>query len=282
MDEAVALLKAQGEDARLLAGGQSLMPLLNMRLARPKALIDMNRLPGLAYIDFLDGCLAIGAMTRQAAIEDSEEVRRRSPLLAEAVLHIGHRTIRNRGTIGGSIAHADPAAELPAVLSCLGGEVVLAGPHGRRAVGAEEFFQGYMTTARADDELLVEVRLPLMPADAGWAFVEQSRRHGDFALVGVAAVLEREAGTDRCAGARLTLTGVGGGPVTMSAAVAALVGERFSPQLAAEVAHAVTRAVEPDGDLHASGEFRRHLAGVMTRRALQAAWARTERRENHG
>lgn len=281
-EEAVALLQAHGEDARLLAGGQSLMPLLNMRLARPKVLIDLNRVPELAYIHAGNGHVALGAMTRHAAVEDSSEVQRRCPLLAEAVRHIGHRTIRNRGTIGGSIAHADPAAELPAVLCCLGGEVVLAGPAGRRVVGARDFFHGYMMTARATDELLVEVRLPVIPEGAGWAFAECSRRHGDFALVGVAAVVERQAGTDRCAGARLALTGVGGQPVTMTPAVQGLAGDRLTPELATEVAHAVMDAVEPDGDIHASAEFRRHLAGVMTRRALQLAWARTERRENHG
>ena len=184
IDDAVALLARYGGDAKVLAGGQSLMPMLNFRLARPAALVDVNRIAALAYVREDNGTVAFGAMTRQRTIEFSPVVARRLPLLLEATRWVGHLPIRSRGTIGGSIAHADPSAEYPAVLTALDGEVVAQGPRGRRTLKAEELFETYLTTRLAPDELLVEVRLPATPAGAGHAFEEFARRHGDFAIVG--------------------------------------------------------------------------------------------------
>ena len=196
----------------MLAGGQSLVPLLNFRLVRPAYLVDLNEIAGLDGIRLDDGHLAIGAMTRQRAVETSGLVRQRCPLLAEAMPQIGHVQIRNRGTIGGSLAHADPAAELPAVVAALDGELVLRSARGQRMLKPEQFFVAYLTTAAEPDELLVEVRLPAMPPRTGSAFLEVSRRHGDFALVGVAATVTLDA-DGVCTGGALALTGVGPTPV---------------------------------------------------------------------
>ncbi|HYU16662.1 MAG TPA: xanthine dehydrogenase family protein subunit M [Candidatus Acidoferrum sp.] len=270
VEEALALLGDLGEGAKALAGGQSLVPMLNFRLVRPRHLVDLNDLTELAGIREDDGRLVIGAMTRQRAVERSALVRARCPLLAEAMPQIGHVQIRNQGTIGGSLAHADPAAELPAVVAALDGELVLRSARGQRVLKAEEFFVTYFTTAAAPAELLVEVRLPAMPPRTGSAFVEVSRRHGDFALVGVAAtVTVDEAGV--CTGSALALTGVGRTPVVAREAARALVGVKPTAAAIDDVGRRVAGAVRPDGDLHASSEYRRHLAGVLTRRALARA-----------
>ena len=270
VEEALALLGDLGEGAKALAGGQSLVPMLNFRLVRPRHLVDLNDLTELAGIREDDGRLVIGAMTRQRAVERSALVRARCPLLAEAMPQIGHVQIRNQGTIGGSLAHADPAAELPAVVAALDGELVLRSARGQRVLKAEEFFVTYFTTAAAPAELLVEVRLPAMPPRTGSAFVEVSRRHGDFALVGVAAtVTVDEAGV--CTGSALALTGVGRTPVVAREAARALVGVKPTAAAIDDVGRRVADAVRPDGDLHASSEYRRHLAGVLTRRALARA-----------
>ena len=200
VDEALALLARYGGDAKILAGGQSLVPLLNFRLSRPAALIDLNRIPALAYIRAENGEVRFGAMTRQRTIEFSPVVAERVPLLTEATRWVGHLPIRSRGTIGGSIAHADPSAEYPAVLAALEGSVVARGPKGGRVVAAGELFQSYLTTSLAAEEILVEVRIPAMPVGAGSAFEELARRHGDFALVGIAAVIARDG--ERCTLAR--------------------------------------------------------------------------------
>ncbi len=270
VEEALALLGDLGEGAKALAGGQSLVPMLNFRLVRPRHLVDLNDLTELAGIREDDGRLVIGAMTRQRAVERSALVRARCPLLAEAMPQIGHVQIRNQGTIGGSLAHADPAAELPAVVAALDGELVLRSARGQRVLKPEQFFVTYFTTAAAPAELLVEVRLPAMPPRTGSAFVEVSRRHGDFALVGVAAtVTVDEAGV--CTGSALALTGVGRTPVVAREAARALVGVKPTAAAIDDVGRRVAGAVRPDGDLHASSEYRRHLAGVLTRRALARA-----------
>ncbi len=270
VEEALALLGDLGEGAKALAGGQSLVPMLNFRLVRPRHLVDLNGLTELAGIREDDGRLVIGAMTRQRAVERSALVRARCPLLAEAMPQIGHVQIRNQGTIGGSLAHADPAAELPAVVAALDGELVLRSARGQRVLKPEQFFVTYFTTAAAPAELLVEVRLPAMPPRTGSAFVEVSRRHGDFALVGVAAtVTVDEAGV--CTGSALALTGVGRTPVVAREAARALVGVKPTAAAIDDVGRRVAGAVRPDGDLHASSEYRRHLAGVLTRRALARA-----------
>jgi aerobic carbon-monoxide dehydrogenase medium subunit len=270
VDEALGILAQHGDEAKLLAGGQSLVPLLNFRLVRPAYLVDLNDVGGLAGIRLDDGHLAIGAMTRQRAVETSALVSERCPLLAEAMPQIGHVQIRNRGTIGGSLVHADPASELPAVVAALDGELVLRSARGQRVLKPEQFFVAYLTTAAAPDELLVEARVPVTPPRTGTAFLEVSRRHGDFALVGVAAtVTVDEAGV--CTAAAIALAGAGPGPVVARAAARGLVGVRPTPAAFEEVARRVSASVEPDSDLHASSEYRRHLAGVLTRRALARA-----------
>ena len=270
LEEALSVLAQHGEQAKVLAGGQSLVPLLNFRLVRPAYLVDLNDVAGLDGIRVADGWLCIGATTRQRAVETSALVRERCPLLAEAMPQIGHTQIRNRGTIGGSLAHGDPAAELPAVVAALGGELVLQSARGRRVLTPEQFFVGYLTTAVAPDELLVEVRLPVTPPRTGSAFLEVSRRHGDFALVGVAVTLTvDEAGV--CTAGAIALTGVGPTPVVAREAARALVGVRPVPAAFEEAGHRVAAGVTPDGDLHASSEYRQHLAGVLTRRALARA-----------
>lgn len=270
VEEALTLLADLGEGARPLAGGQSLVPLMNFRLVRPQHLVDLNGLGELAGIREDNGHLVIGAMTRQRAVETSALVSERCPLLAEAMPQIGHVQIRNRGTVGGSLAHADPAAELPAVVAALDGELVVRSARGRRVIKAEQFFVGYLTTAAQPGELLVEVRLPAVPPRTGTAFLEISRRHGDFALVGVAAtVTVDEAGV--CTGATIALTGVGPTPVVAREAARALVGVKPTPEAIEAVGRRVSDGVRPDSDLHASSEYRKHVSGVLTRRALAQA-----------
>jgi len=273
IDEAVALLARYGGDAKPLAGGQSLVPLLNFRLARPAALIDLNRIPALAGIREVDGHVAFGAMTRQRAVEFSPVVARTLPLLTEATRWVGHLPIRSRGTIGGSIAHADPSAEYPAVLTALDGIVVARGQKGERELTAAALFETYLTTTLAPDELLTEVRLPVMPAGAGWAFEEFARRHGDFALVGVAAALWREAGRWT---ARLATAGVGPVPVRLRDAEAIIARDGVGEEAVAAAAARAAELVQPDGDLHASADYRRNLTRVLTGRALRKAVGRAK------
>jgi CO/xanthine dehydrogenase FAD-binding subunit len=270
LGEALAMLAELGEGAKPLAGGQSLVPLMNFRLVRPQHVVDLNGLGELAGIREDDGHLVIGAMTRQRAVETSALVAERCPLLAEAMPHVGHVQIRNRGTIGGSLAHADPAAELPAVVAALDGELVVQSTRGRRAVKAEQFFVGYLTTAARPGELLVEVRLPKSPPRTGSAFMEISRRHGDFALVGVAAtVTVDDAGV--CTASAIALTGVGPTPVAAREAARGLIGVKPAADVFEAVGRRISDSVEPDSDLHASSDYRKHVAGVLTRRALAQA-----------
>jgi aerobic carbon-monoxide dehydrogenase medium subunit len=269
LEEAIDLLVRYGGDAKVLAGGQSLVPLLNFRLARPAALVDLNAIPALAGIREDDGVVRFGAMTRQRAIEFSPVVRRRVPLLAEATGLVGHLPIRTRGTIGGSIAHADPAAEYPAVLTALDGDVVARSPRGERVLKPAELFQTYLTTSLAPDEIVVEIRLPAIDADAGSAFEEFSRRHGDFALVGVAAVIGVRSG--RCTLARLATAGAGPIPTRLRAAEHILESEGLGDAAIASAAERAAGLVEPDSDIHASADYRRHLTRVLTERAVRRA-----------
>jgi aerobic carbon-monoxide dehydrogenase medium subunit len=280
VNEAVALLAAHGDEAKLLAGGQSLVPLMNMRLARPGVIIDLNRTRGLDGLREQRGVLRIGAMVRQRAAERSPLVASRCPLLRDALTWVGHPQIRNRGTIGGSVAHADPAAEVPAVLAALGGEVTVRGPKGERTIPAADLFVTYLTTAIAATELLTEVRIPAMPRGAGWSWMEIARRHGDFALAGVGVVLALRG--REISDARIGLTGVGPTPVRARAAEERLVGARPSDALWQEAADAVRAAVEPDGDIHASADYRRHVSGVLTLRALREALGRASRPKRRG
>lgn len=266
--EALGLLRSYGQDGKLLAGGQSLVPLLNMRLARPSVIIDLNRIRELSYIKEDNGEIAVGAMTRQREAELSPLIRRRLPLLAEALGVVGHPQIRNRGTIGGSIAHADPSAELPAVAAVLQAKMVIRGPKGRRVLTPEEFFLTYLTTALEPDELLVEIRFPVVPK-AGAAFLEVARRHGDYALAGVAVVVSKNG--ERVGTCRLAFTGVGPGPVRIPEAEAAVMGNHLTDRVLQDVRKTVEERLDPDSDVHASAEYRKHVAGVLAVRALRFA-----------
>jgi aerobic carbon-monoxide dehydrogenase medium subunit len=270
LEEATSLLGEYGEVGKILAGGQSLGPLLNMRLASPEILIDINRVEELSYIRQRDGHLEIGALARQRTVERSPAIPRKWPLISEAIPYVGHLTLRNRGTVCGSIAHADPAAELPAVATALDAELRILGSEGERTVPADDFFVSYMTTNLEPDELLAEVRFPLPQPRTGHAWFEIARRHGDYALVGMAAVLTlRE--DNICDAARLVYTGVAPVPLDARDAAELLVGEQPSEELFAEVAEQAARASEPGSDVHASAGYRRHLVGVLTRRALGKA-----------
>lgn len=274
LEEAIAALRECPGEARILAGGQSLMPMLNMRLARPDLLVDLGRIEALDYIREEKAGLAIGAMTTKRAVEDSELVRRRQPLLHAATRLIAHPQIRNRGTVGGSLAQADPASEYPAVAVALDAELRALGPQGERTLAAADFFVGYLATALAEHELLVELRVPELAKRTGWSVQEVARRHGDYAMVGVAATLSRD-WRGRCADARLVFFGVGPAPVRARAAEELLRGERPGDALFARAAEAVAGAIEePLSDVHASAEFRRHLAVVLARRGLAEAASR--------
>ncbi|HKV46201.1 MAG TPA: xanthine dehydrogenase family protein subunit M [bacterium] len=275
VDEAVALLARYGDEAKVLAGGQSLVPLMNMRLARPANIIDINRIEALAYLRYEHRVLRMGALTRQRSAERSPIVAQHCPILRDALRLVGHVQIRNRGTIGGSIAHADPAGELTAILLALDGEVSVRGPKRTRVIAAADLFVTYLTTSLDPHELLVEVRFPVPPAGAGWSWMEIARRHGDFALAGVGVVLAVRA--DRIAAARIGLTGVGPTPVRAAQAERRLVGQPPSAALWTEAADAVRDAVDPDGDIHASAEYRKHVAGVLTHRALREAYERARK-----
>ena len=276
LDEALALLERYGDDAKVLAGGQSLMPLLNFRLSYPSALIDINRVADLSYLRQENGQVCIGALTRQRTIEFSELVRRQLPLLYEATTLVGHLPIRTRGTIGGSLAHADPAAEYPTVALVLDAELILQGPSGQRSISAEEFFVSYLTTALAPNEVVTEIRFSPTPPTSGWAFEEVARRHGDFALVGVAGVIDAEG--EQCRTARLAAAGVGPTPIRLRAAEDILVQEGVTEQGIQRAAAKAAELVEPDSDIHASADFRRHLTEVLTRRAIQRALERGQER----
>lgn len=276
LEEAVGLLEQHGEDAKILAGGQSLVPLLNFRLVRPKCLVDINRIADLAYLKEGDGKLRIGALTRHRTLETSPLVRQKNGLLFEAVQLIGHPAIRTRGTAGGSIAHADPTAELCAVLVALDGEVETVGPGGRRrSIGWQDFFVTYFTTSLEAGEICAEVVLPVLSPKAGWAFEEFVHRHGDFAIVGVAAVVEGD-GKNRCAEARLAISGAAPTPVRATAAEQFLKGQELTAKTLKEAGRRAAEHVDPDSDLHASAEYRRHLAAVLTTRALARAVERLQ------
>lgn len=274
VEEALALLNGSAEEARPLAGGQSLVPLLNMRFARPTLLVDLGRVAELDGIAHVDGHVRIGAMTRQRALERDDGIRRRFPLLTEATELIAHIAIRTRGTVGGSLAHADPAAELPAAAMALDARFVIrTAGGGRRTVPAAEFFIGPYTTAVEPGELLEAVELDTPPAGTGSAFVELTRVHGAFALVGVAALVGL--GTDgTVARARLALCAVGGTPYAPDWLDEVVLGELPGDELFEAVGTRVSDSVEPGGDGHAGPEYRRRLAGVLTRRALRLATAR--------
>ena len=274
-EEAIALLVEHGFDAKVLAGGQSLIPTMNFRLAQPAVLVDINGLNELDRIEATDNGVRIGAMTRQRTVERSEIVRERAPLVHEAMPFIAHPQIRNRGTIGGTLAHADPAAELPAVMLAMEATVHMQGPDGSRSLGAEHFFTGLFATALDAGELLTAVEVPAPAPGSGFAFMEAARRHGDYALVGVAAAVRVADG--RCEDARVALLSVGDGPVLSDTVRSVLVGEAPTEEAIRDAAEGASRRdIDPPGDIHASEAYRRHLTSVLTRRALTEAFARAE------
>jgi aerobic carbon-monoxide dehydrogenase medium subunit len=275
LEAALDALARHGGDAKLLAGGQSLIPVMNFRLAEPALLIDINKL---AELDFIrrdeEGHLRIGAMVRQRRLERDPLVAEMAPLLHEAVPFIAHPQIRNRGTFGGSLAHADPAAELPALAVALDARFRLQRAGGDRWVAAEDFFAGLFATALEPDEMLVEAAIPPPPARTGWAFLEVARRHGDYAQVGVAARVTLD-DSGRCREARLVYLSVGDAPVVAREAARLLTGQELSPgAIAAAAEKAAGDEMDPLGDIHATPEFKRHLARVLTRRVLQKAGER--------
>ena len=276
LGEALSLLQQCGSDAKVLAGGQSLLPLLNMRLAAPMYLVDINRVAELDYIEARDSYLAIGAITRQRQVEQSALIQQRHPLLIDVVGHIGHMQIRNRGTIAGSIAHADPAAELPALLTCLGGEVVIRNVSGQRILKAEEFFTGYLSTVLEPDEVLTEVRFPWLSSQVGWAFMEFARRSGDYALAGMAAVITPTS-SGHCLSAQISYVGISSMPTRAYDVEAILIGTTLDDKtlnMAAEVAtHLVTDELS---DIHATPAYRRSLTAELTKRVLKSAWQRCQ------
>jgi carbon-monoxide dehydrogenase medium subunit len=275
LEEALALLSQYGYDAKVLAGGQSLIPAMNFRVARPGVLIDLNRIHALSFVEVDEAKnLSLGAMVRQRQVESHALVRNASPLLGETMPYIAHVQIRNRGTIGGSLAHADPAAELPAVMLALEAELRVQGQTGTRWVSAKDFFVGMFATALAAEELLVEIKIPAVRPRTGWAFEEVARRHGDYALVGVAVVVTLdESGV--CREARIALLSVGDGPVRAMQAGQSLLGRKPDKQALVEATNILANQdIDPGNDIHASAEFRRHLAGVLTGRALARAFAR--------
>ncbi|GAB4430680.1 MAG: xanthine dehydrogenase family protein subunit M [Anaerolineae bacterium] len=277
--EALALLSQYGYEAKPLAGGQSLIPTMNFRLAQPGVLIDLNPIAELAYIRPSDeGSLRIGAMTRQRQVERDPLVAEHAPLLRETMPYIAHPQIRNRGTFGGSLAHADPAAELPAVTTALDARFRARSQAGERWIPAHEFFVSLFATALGPDELLVEVALPPLPPRTGWAFTEMARRHGDYALVGVAAVVTLDE-RDQCRAAKLVFLSVGDGPVEAQQAAQLLIGQTPSAEaIRAAAETAATNDITPNGDIHASAEFRRHLARVLVQRVLTQAVERAKER----
>jgi CO/xanthine dehydrogenase FAD-binding subunit len=277
LDAALAALAKYGEEGKILAGGQSLVPLLNFRMLRPAALIDINRISGLDYVVAgADGRLEVGALTRHRTLETSPVVRGRFPVLAAGLAHVAHLAIRNRGTIGGSVSHADPAAELPMLALLLDAQIAIRGLAGTRALAARDFLVGTLTTALAVDEIVTQVTFPPLPAGAGWSFEEFAQRSGDFAIVGVSAVLWVRDG--RCVEARIALMGVDETAIRASQAERLLVGERYDLDLVRAAATDARAAISPNSDLRASAEYRRHLVAVLTERVLVAAWRRAEGR----
>jgi CO/xanthine dehydrogenase FAD-binding subunit len=271
LDQAIALLQKYNGEARLLAGGQSLLPMMNFRLVTPAALVDLNRIPDLAYIHFDNGMVRIGAMTRHRAVEFSPVIAQRLPLLAEVIRLVAHLPIRSRGTIGGSLALADPAAELPMLLQALEGEVVARGPKGERVIEAADLFEGIMTTSLAADEILSEVRLPVPSAIAGYAVEEFARRRGDFAIAAVTVVIERVG--ERCSKARLATAGIGPVSIRLTSAERILEQDGLSDGAIEKAAVQAAAQVSPQTDQQGTAEYRRHLTRVLTARALRRARA---------
>ena len=272
LEEALFVLGEAGDEARPLAGGQSLVPLLSLRLARPSRLVDLAGITALKTLDTAAGHLAVGAMVREREAERDERVRSLAPALADALPLIGHPAIRSRGTIGGSLSHADPAAELPAVALVLEAELVAESrARGRRSIPAADFFTGFFTTALAPDELLTTLRVPSSAPGTGWAVDEVARRHGDFAIVAAAAMVRLDTSTGRIEEARVALAGVGDTPVRLAETEQMLAGAEPADGAFADAAENAVTRLSPPADVHGSAAYRRHVAGVLARRTLKLA-----------
>jgi carbon-monoxide dehydrogenase medium subunit len=274
VDMAVAALAAAGSEAKIIAGGQSLVPMLNFRLIRPSVLVDINGIAALAYIEEAASGIRIGALTRHYQLETSAVIARHFPVLSCAMTHVAHLAIRNRGTIGGSLSHADPAAELPMLALLLDASLHIASASGTRTVAARDFFLDALTVDLASADILTAIVLPKLPPRTGWGFEEVARRHGDFALAAVAVMLTIADGA--ISQARIALTGVGPTPLRAAEAEALLQGHALEACLTRRAIEAARAAIAPETDLHASSDYRRHLAGVLTGRALAAAWRRAQ------
>jgi carbon-monoxide dehydrogenase medium subunit len=279
IDQALDLLSEHGDEARILAGGQSLVPAMNFRIQQPAVLIDINRVPDLDYILEEENVLRIGAMTRERQLEFSDLLSQQAPLLHESVPFIAHPQIRNRGTIGGSLVNADPAAELPALMLALNARLKVRNNSQERWIEAPEFFIGMFTTALEADEILLEIALPVMAERTGWSFMEVAPRSGDYALMGVAALVTM--GEDgKCEGAKLVYLNAGDGPLEAKEAANILLGEKISDDLIQSAAeHGSEHEITPFGNVHASPEFQRHLAQVLTKKTLTQAVRRAEERK---
>jgi len=273
LEDALELLAVHGDEGKVLAGGQSLVPLLNFRLAHPEHLIDVNNIGELSGIWRSGGVLRVGALTRQTALERSKLVAENWPLLTEALSYVAHAQIRNRGTVGGSVAHADPAAELPVAFLTLDARFVVRSKRGERVIGASDFFVTHLTTAMEPDELLVAIEVPAVPADAGYAFIEFARRHGDFALGGAAVLLGAD-GSGTCTSAAIGLLAAAPTPLRASEAERSLVGARLDAEAAESAAGKAVAGIDPTGDIHGSSEYRKGLIEVMVRRAIETAAGR--------
>lgn len=273
VEEALALLQAGGDDAKVLAGGQSFVPLLNLRIASVEAVVDLNRLAELAYIKRDNDTLCLGAMTRHRQVEVSEDVKAAQPLLARAAAEVGHLAIRNRGTIGGSLVHADPAAEWPLVAVTLDAQFVVRSHESSRTIAAREFFLGPLMTAIESNEILCEVRFPLAPPGAVWGFQELCRRPGDFAIVAVACLLSLDhSGT--CSAVALAVGGAHATPLHIPDVGTVISGSKGEDAVITEAAEKAAAAVDPSGDVHGSADYRRRMVKVLTARALKEAWAK--------
>lgn len=276
LDEAISLLTQHGDDAKVLAGGHSLIPIMKLRLAQPKFLIDIGQLPGLSEIREDNAAIAVGGLVTHHALETSELLKSKLPLLPETAAHVADVQVRNRGTIGGSLVHADPAADLPATALALGAELRVVGPKGQRTIEADDFFVGLLTTAIAPNEILTEVRFSLLPAKTGAAYVKVPNKASHYAIVGVAAVVTLGK-NGHCEQARIGLTGVTHKPQHAVAAESSLAGKPLDDPAIAQAAGLAADGIKALSDIHASAEFRLHLTQVMTGRALKLAVSRAQR-----
>jgi carbon-monoxide dehydrogenase medium subunit len=272
IDEAVRHLSAGGENAKVLAGGQSLTPMLNFRLLHPEVLVDINRVKELDFLKEDKGGLSIGALTRHRVIETSSLIREKCPILAAAAAQVGHLAIRNRGTFGGSLAHADPAAEFPMVALLLDAEMKVVSATGSKTIKARDFFVTYLASALKDGEILTEIHIPALPPNSGWGLEELCRRPGDFAIAAVAATVTMKG--NKCADARISMAGVGPTPIRASAAEALLKTQELTDAVLKQAGKKASEASDPSNDVHASANFRRQMVDVLTQRALKAAVAR--------